>query len=254
MTTKSKILTVAFAAATTIVLATPASASQGGHNLIKSSMLNTGVEPNGRGMAELISNKAQTFFQIKVRNLTPSTSYDIVVNGAVVDTIMTDPSGEGRVIHRARAHGSATTLPYDPRGATVDVSLLGTIVLADDFPSTPQQSQDRVEIRFPLTPGVGVTGEASARFVTKSGRMKFDVRIEGALPGTYDLLVGGVVVGQITVDSTGRGEIDFDTIPDSDPNDADGIDLLMTFDPRGQAISIQLAAIDAFTGTFPLVP
>ncbi|HZE88260.1 MAG TPA: hypothetical protein VE404_01865 [Verrucomicrobiae bacterium] len=254
MTNRSKLFTLAIAAIAATAASLPVSASQGGHNLIKSSMLNTGVEPTGRGMAELISNKAQTFFQIKVRNLTPGTSYDVMVDGTVMDTITTDASGEGRVIHRARAHGAATALPYDPRGASVDVALLGTIILSDDFPSTPQQSQSRVEIRFPLAPGAGVGGEASARFRELAGRMKFDVEIEGAVPGTYDLLVGGVVVGQIVVDASGRGEINFDTIPDSDPNDADGIDVLLTFDPRGQAISIQLAAVDTFTGTFPLVP
>lgn len=254
MTNKPRYLVLAAVAAAAVAMIAPASAGQGGRNLIKSSMLNTGVEPTGRGMAELVSNKAQTFFQIKVRNLTPNTAYDIVVNGTVVDTITTDAGGEGRVIHRARNHGTPTPLPYDPRGATVDVSLLGTIVLADDFPAAPPTGSGLVEIRFALTPVTGVTGTADARFRERNGRMKFDVEIEGALPGTYDLLVGGVVVGQITVDVSGRGSIDFDSIPDTDPNDGDGIDLLLTFDPRGQTISVQLAAVDTFTGTFPMVP
>jgi len=230
----------------------PASAGNGPKNQIKMFMLNAGADPDARGMIIEVQNKAQSQFMIQVSRLDPNSSYDIVVNGAVMEQITTNSSGSGRVFHRARTNGAP--LSYDPAGASVEIQSSGTVMLSAQVPATPQEAHALVVIHLDLTAALGVMGTAEADFRSRFGRMKFDVGITGAVPGSYDLVVNGSTVAAITVDVSGRGQIHFDTNPDGDPNDADGIDFLMTFDPRGQTIEVEQTAVAMFTGTFPLIP
>ena len=82
--------------------------------------------------------------------------------------------------------------------------------------------------------------------------MLFRSELEGAAAGTYDLLVGGTKVGVIVVDATGEGEIEFDSRPSTDQDDP-GLDLPLTFDPRGQTIQVEQSAVAMFLGTLPLI-
>jgi len=251
---KKPLVAAAIVALTLSVAGAPAAAGNGPKNQIKTFMLNTGVDPAYRGMVLFVSNKAQSFFMIKLTNMDPNSPYDVNLDGAAEETITTNSSGEGMVLHQSRSHGTPTPLPYDPRGHTLSITEQGTIVLTTDFPATPQEGHTLVKISLDLTPATGVIGTATARFRTRFGRMAFDVEMMGSAPGSYDLLVAGVNVGSITVDASGNGDIHFDTRPESDPNEGDGIDLLMTFDPRGESIEIQHSAVDVFSGTFPLIP
>lgn len=72
--------------------------------------------------------------------------------------------------------------------------------------------------------------------------------IEILPPGGYNLLVGGINEGTITVVniiSGFKGEIDFDTDPD------DMGELPLEFDPRGKMIEIEQGGILFLERTFP---
>jgi hypothetical protein len=135
----------------------------------------------------------------------------------------------------------------------VEVALTGTIMLSAQVPATPQEAHALIDIQFDLTPGVSVTGTAHAEYRSRFGRARFDVEVTGAVPGTYDLMVGGAIVGQITVDATGRGEIEFDSRPGVDADGGGELSLLLTFDPRGQAVEVQQTSVAMFSGSFPLL-
>jgi len=247
---RTRYLSVAAGIALILAAGVGAAAASGGpKNQIKVFMRSSGVEPEAQGKIIAVTNKAQSFFTIQVQGMDPSTSFDVIVNGAVVDSLTTDVGGEGRVTHRSRTNGAP--LPYDPRSTTVEVALAGTVMLSAVVPATPQEAHALIDIKFDLTPGAGVLGTARAEFRSRFGREKFDVEIENGVPGTLDLVVGGVSVGTITVDAAGRGRIDFDTRPGSSD---EALDLPMTFDPRGQTVELQQTAVAMFSGTFPLVP
>jgi len=75
----------------------------------------------------------------------------------------------------------------------------------------------RAELSAPAAAG-DISGKA--KFEDKGDRAKFSVEIEGLVPGdSFDVMVGGVVVGIIDVDAFGRGNLDFDTT--AGPNDVD---------------------------------
>lgn len=252
---------VALAGMMLFAVATPIlAASQ--KNLTKVHFLNTGLQPAAQGKLTMIENKAQTFFMIKVRHMAPG-DYDVVLDGAIVDVLTVGLDGKGRVQHRERVKGNngPTALPYSPAGGQLEIQALGAAVLAASIPATPEEAFEKVEIEIDLA-NLGVTpGEAEAEFEERFGKMEFEVEIEGAAPGTYDLMVDGVDVADIVVDASGRGEVEFESHPSGDDGDEgegspedSGLDLLLTFDPRGRTISIMQSATEVFSAPFPLTP
>ncbi|HET9481034.1 MAG TPA: hypothetical protein VFP98_04690 [Candidatus Polarisedimenticolia bacterium] len=236
-----------------VALATPAQAASK-KNLTKVFFLNMGVQAGAHGKLMMIENRAQTFFKINLKRMAPGT-YDVVLNGAIVDTIIVDASGEGqlRYRHRTRGKGAGTPLPYDPSGSEIAIQAAGIAILAANIPATPEEAFLKTEIVIDLT-NLGVApGHAEAEFEARFGRMEFEVEVEDAAPGVYELMVDGVKVADITVDASGRGEVEFDSRPSTD-DDGDDLDLLLTFDPRGKSISVMQNATDLFSATFPMTP
>src|SRR5436309_12470132 len=120
-----------------------AAASGGPKNQIKMFMMSTGADPDAQGKILVVTNKAQSFFSIQVQGMDPNTSYDVVVNGTVEESLTTDASGEGRVFHRSRKNGAP--LPYDPRSANVEIVLTGTVMLSANVPATPQDAHALID-------------------------------------------------------------------------------------------------------------
>lgn len=219
-------------------------AHAGPKNQIKVFMLNTGVDPDARGRLLFVENKAQLQVKLKVTSLAPG-SYDVLLGGTVVDTLVVGSDGEGMISYRSRLKGSKPSgpLPYDPRGETIEIAQVGvpTTYLACDVPETPTSGKTLVEIDL-LNMGVQPAATAEAEFEEKYGRMTLEVEVEGMLPGTYDLVVGGADAGDIVVGSSGEAELELDSRPcseDGDGDDCDDVDELLTFDPRGQVIEIR---------------
>lgn len=226
---------------------------------IRAYMLNTGVRPAARGKIVFSHGARQSALTLTARKLAPSTTYDVVVDGRVVDRVSTNAAGNGRIVRRSRARaGHAAGLAFDPRGAKVEISGPDGTELEADVPECDDDGGVLDETRLDLTAAAGVSGTARAEFREKEGRMKFEVTVEGAVPGVYDLVVGGAAAGQITVGVDGDGEIEFDSVPstgdDLDDDASDAMDLLLTFDPRGQTIEIQQAGVTSFSGTLDSAP
>ena len=244
-----------------VFIATPVMA--GGGNQIKQFFLNTGVQPAATGRLVFISNPAQSKVKISVSKLAAGT-YDVILDGAVVDTLVVNAKGKGNVQHRSRPASkktSATPLLYDPRGGTISIASAGTTVLEGDVPETPEEGQQHIEIEADLENLGVIAGEAEASFEARSGRMQFEVEVEDVPTGVYDLLVDGMKVGEIHVGIGNEGHIEFDSIPevgdDDDEGEEDegegGLDNLLTFDPRGKTITIAQNGTDLFSSVFPTV-
>lgn len=224
-------------------------------NQIKVFFLNMGVQSQAQGKILYVTNRAQSFYMIKVSRMDPGT-YDVVVNGAIVDTLSVNGDGEGRVMHRSRvnARHNDPPLPYDPRSAIVEIQATGSAVLMATVPSDAATAQAKTFIQFDLTNMGAQTGAtASATLTGRFGRFQFEVEMDGAVPGDYDLTVNGAVMGTITVGLNGSGQVRFDSRPSTDDDGDDSLDLMLTFDPRGKAIGISQGGSAVFEGSFPLL-
>lgn len=217
--------------------------------------INTGVQTSAVGKLMFVANPAQSFFTIKVGGLTPG-DYDLMLNGAVIDTITVNQDGEGKVTYRSRVHprhGTSTPLPYDPRGGVLEIQSVGVAVLSASIPFTAAEAQQKLTIHTDLTNmGIQPGATAGATLTSRFGRIQFEVEVDDALPGTYDLAVDGVTMAQITVDATGSGQVRFDSRPSTDEDGDDGLDQLLTFDPRGKTLTIVQGTDTDFSELFPL--
>lgn len=67
-----------------------------------------------------------------------------------------------------------------------------------------------------VDPGSSATGKVQYETETEHGKVKneFSVSVKGAAPSTsLDVTIDGVIVGQITTDSSGRGKLKFSSQP-----------------------------------------
>jgi hypothetical protein len=70
----------------------------------------------------------------------------------------------------------------------------------------------RLRAQLRAEPSAGDISGAAKYRVRDNGRVRFQLEVEGFRPGTtLDVVVDGVKVGAVTIDSLGVGEIDFDT-------------------------------------------
>lgn len=214
--------------------------------------INTGVQTNALGKLMFVANPAQSFFTIKVSGMTPG-AYDVLLDGVIVDSLTVRSDGTGKVSHGTKSPKQGTTpLPYDPRGGDLEIQAAGVAMLTASVPGNPAVAQQKIQIRIDLTNmGVQTGATARATMVSRFGRIQFEVEMESALAGTYDLMVDGVKVAEIVADATGFGEVEFDSRPSSDDDD-DSLDLLLTFDPRGRTIAIMQSVDTHFSELFPL--
>jgi len=93
--------------------------------------------------------------------------------------------------------------------------------LSDDMHAGGMFGEQRVEL---LPARDGVTGSGQARYEDFPGHSEFEVTVNGLEDGNYDLIVGGQIRGNMTVDG-GYGELKY-------ASPAEDGRLMLNFDPR----------------------
>jgi len=143
-------------------------------------------------------------------------------------------------------------LTFDPEGAGIEVVQGATVFFADTFGSGGGGSTicEPQETEVPLLnngPVGAAKGKARLR-VKDDCDEDFRVEIEDLPLGNYDVVVGGVTRGSISVADVGgelEGDVEFDTDPDQ-PGE-----ILLDFDPRGQLVEIVQSATVFLDRVFP---
>jgi len=211
----------------------------------------TALAPGGKAEARFRSKRGENTFKVEIEDV-PAGTYDLYVGGTPRGQIVVDPvTGQGEIEFDSTPDTGDVLLDFDPRGETVDV-----VQGSDVFFSGPMEAQAGgvnvctfAEVELPLT-STGVDPDASGKArlrVRDDCDRDFRVEIEDVPLGAYDLLVGGVFRGIITVIDTGteiEGDIEFDTDPD-DPDE-----VLLDFDPAGALIEVVQGATTFFSSTF----
>jgi len=251
------VLLAATLAATPSVQASPASKH------LQMCLSPTGATPSAQGMVKYTSIRTFRHLIVDTHGLAPG-SYDILIGGGAVgsmDVLEGVNSGDdaGRFVIDSRFAGM---LIFDPRGTSVEVvnQETGETELAlDDFPSSKREEMERTKVASEFRNAeVQLAASGKAEFRSFRGRARFRVTVAGLAPGRYDLNVGGSSQALLSVSSLNEIEVSFDTTPpDSDDpqreDDAkaaddglvvDGSRRLLTFDPRGFAVSIAQGGVD----------
>ena len=222
----------------------------------------TGVDPDGSASARLrLRDDCERTFRVELEDV-PVGAYELYVGGALRGTIGVVDTGtavKGELEFSSDDDDPGEVLlDFDPAGATIEVRQGATVFFSSSFTGTgggggggggggtctPEDNE------LPLLNN-GPDGDAKGKVRYRlEGDCDDDFRVEAEnLPlGDYDLRVGGVVQGTITVALVAGeavGEIQFDNDPD-EPGE-----VLLTFDPRGQAIEIVQGGVVYLDRVFP---
>jgi hypothetical protein len=155
--------------------------------------------------------------------------------------------------HSSVGKGKKLALDFDPRGLIVDVVLNDVIVFSGEMlAQIPGVNVDQVgEASVVLTSsGVDVDATGSALVaVNEDGELTLTVEV-GALPaGAYDVVIGGVLQGTLTVTGLEPGGI-ATVVFSSEPGAGE---LLLDFNVFGETLEIKQGATLYLSGTLPEV-
>jgi hypothetical protein len=99
-----------------------------------------------------------------------------------------------------------------------------------------------------LSTVTGSSARAKAELKRKAtGELRFEVDLENAEPGNYEVLVGDIVRGTLVVVSDeggARGDLEFEASPEEDQ-------LPLDFDVAGRAVAIRTDGAVLFSRVFP---
>ena len=222
---------------------------------------NTGVHSQASGKTRFEQRSDRTDFQVEVERL-PVGEYALSVGGAVVADLtvaMIGTVARGEVEFRSPAEPGHPLLDFDPREQSIDILQGAVVVLSttlggatggDNGGTTggaPPVGNDEYRLvieQFNDGP------EMQAELERRPTRVEFKVELEDVPVGDYQLMVGGVDRGTLSVvDVPGgtEGELEFRS-----PEDATHLPL--DFDPRGQVVRLSGVAGFVIEGVFPTEP
>jgi hypothetical protein len=164
-------------------------------------------------------------FELQAYNLPANTTVPILVNGVAVGTAESGPLGSIRLKYSDKVRLDAVPFPAN----FPDVIVGTTVQLGGGTGGTFETRQADGggvgagdHLRIELTGTTTATGLASFESLPTAGgaaaQEEFKVEVWNAAAGdSLAVLVGGVNVGQIVVDSRGYGKLDFETGDDRKP-------------------------------------
>lgn len=165
--------------------------------------------------------------EIELEDATPGV-HDITLGGVVIGQITVSADGDAELEFSndpddADELGLPENLPSIVSGTSVSI---GTIASGSFLTETENENGggtggggegQELELEAELTGATAARGEVEfdSEFERGVQQKKFEVEIEGAAANTtLDVTLNGVVIGQITTDAFGEGELEFHTHPD----------------------------------------
>ncbi|HLK12384.1 MAG TPA: hypothetical protein VKW76_13490 [Candidatus Binatia bacterium] len=89
---------------------------------VKLALIPTTKAPNAKGQTHLVVRRgSQGKFVVLAKRLAPNATFDVIVAGVKVGTLVTNPGGAGKLKFSSKPNRSEAFLGFDPRGAQVVV-------------------------------------------------------------------------------------------------------------------------------------
>ena len=188
----------------------------------------------------------------------PAGVYSVVAAGTVRGSIRVASTGdgaEGEVEFASNPERGKRLLNFDPRGQLLEIVSTGGTFFSQVLGSGAGAGGGAgpatapLKISVPLLSTVtGSSARAKAELKRKaSGELRFEVELENAEPGNYELLVADTVRGTLVVvsDAEGtHGEREFEGTPEADQ-------LPLDFEVAGSTVAIRKDGATLFSRVFP---
>ncbi len=232
-------------------------------------MVNVGPDLNAKGRLRHEVKPGETRFKVNLEDLDDGT-YDLVVAGTIVSTFDTQGFREVELDFRNPPDDDPddgddeleihALLDFDPLGSAVEVVAADVVFLTGVLPASGVMSGGKPpkngksgakDLGKKKTDKLLVVLHSSGLLFGASGkatfeqdeRDKLEIEIEDVSDGAYQVCVGGVERGVLTV-TGGEGEIEFSTAPEN-------AELLLDFDVKGQLIAVKSGEDVLLSAVFP---
>ena len=178
---------------------------------------------HGSGRVEFLIDARSHSAYVEVAGLAPGAPYAVLLDGAPIATLATDAAGSAQL-------DLFDTVPrFDPRGRRFSIADPGGVEMLElAAPTHPSVWAAEVAPLASFAPGTSVV-----QTTTLGGAPSVSVSLAGVEPGTYDVVVDGVV--RATIDAPNGTGIATIAPPD--------------FDPTTASFEIQLGGVGYFAGT-----
>ncbi len=219
-------------------------------------LASTGLDSDAHAEAKYeVDARGRHKFSVEIEDVAAG-SYTLTIGGVVRGTIsarLVAGKVEGELEFESKLEPGHKLLNFDPRGQTIEISTSAGVFFSHLFGSGSAGPGGGTVTPFDVTVALtssGADSNASAEAEYKrdvDGTLSFEVELEDLAFGSYDLLVGGVVRGSVSVvtDNNGtRGKLEFES--EQKPGQP-----LLNFEVAGQEIIIQQGATVFFSRTFP---
>jgi Ca2+-binding RTX toxin-like protein len=195
-----------------------------------------------------LDGDAELELKIEVNNVTEELfgNYNIQIDGVSIGQIVIGEGGRAEVEFSTHPDEFLTEVKFP----TLDFAGIraGTVVSLNDGTTTLLEGTfgERADFEFkvPLQP-IGESGIWGRVKYEQEGdeEVEFELRLRGAKPGTYNVLVDGVIVAALPVDESGR----FDLEMTLSPEDIDELPLPENFPTIGPGTVIEIEGIATAT-------
>lgn len=161
-------------------------------------------------------------FEVRVENATPNTNFDVLVDQVLIGQVTTDLRGRG-VLELSTQPDDEREQPFPAEfpgitaGSTVAIDAILQGTLAAEHAERDDETGDGVVAI--LAGSTAAQGVASFEVEAEDDGTELEFELEVTrLPAAqnFDVVVGGVTIGQVTSDSFGRARLKFSTDPDVD--------------------------------------
>lgn len=221
------------------------------------------------------SGAVQNELEVRVRNSTPSSTLDVVINGVTVGSVSTDASGNGK-LHLATVPNGTSELPLPadfPAVAAAATVLIGTTMtgtLAEPTGTNPcvnheghgehdheghdgggSREASKTQVASILAGTGAQLGYVQFESEMHRGTLKTElgISVNSLTPNaSLDVIIDGITVGQIVTDADGHGDLDLS----SQPHGTNELPLPADFPVIAAGSTIQIGT--ELTGTFTARP
>ncbi len=199
-----------------------------------------------------VGDEIEVEFELEVERATPGT-YNVLVDGVNVGQLVVNDLGKGKLKLKSDPDVDEVALPANfpnvSEGSTILVQglLQGTFGAPTSGIAGGDGDESEAEFLADLTGATSATGIAKFQVQIDSNVEKeFEVEVEDAADGTYNVLVGNVLIGTITV-TDGEGKVEFSTDPDLDQ-----LTLPIGFPEITAGMTVEIVGL--VQGTFAVTP
>lgn len=223
---------------------------------VEETLSSTGLDADARGKAEFeIDDRGRRKFSVEIEDVAEGV-YELWVGGVLrgsIEAESDDDEIEGEIEFESGDDDSdELPLDFDPRGLLIEVKNGSGTFFSHNFGSGNGgngTSAPQVKVELPLfNTGTAVGATAEMKFKRDDdGDESFEVEVEDAPTGSYELWVGATQRATIVVENTDsgtEGEVEFEDSPKSGH-------LPLDFDPRGELISVVRDGVTYFQRLLP---